>query len=148
MAEPYEQGVDVTTPIDILHCVVVTPEETALQASAEFVSLPLYDGEIGVAPHHTPLIGRLGYGELRIREGDKTTRYYVDGGFVQVADNVVSILTGSAIPADQLDEEVAAEQLSAARERKANTPELLEIRERLQSQARAQLRLARRVKGQ
>lgn len=148
MAEHYEQGTDASTPSQNLHCVVVTPEKTALSVSAEFVSLPLYDGEIGIAPHHTPLIGRLGYGELRIREGEQTTRYYVDGGFVQVADNVVSILTGSAIPAAELDEEVAAEHLSAARERKANSPELMEIRDRLQSQARAQLRLARRIKAQ
>ena len=72
---------------------------------AQFVALPLYDGELGVAPGHSPFIGRLGYGELRVRENGKTVRYYVDGGFVQVADNVVSVLTNSAIPAEKLDAE-------------------------------------------
>ena len=67
-----------------LQCVVVTPEETVLDARAEFVALPLYDGEIGIAPGHSPLIGRLGYGEMRIQSGGGTTSYYVDGGFVQV----------------------------------------------------------------
>jgi F-type H+-transporting ATPase subunit epsilon len=88
------------------------------------------------------MIGRLGYGELRITEGGHTSRYYVDGGFVQVTGNVVSVLTNRAIPAERLDSQSAEAQLKTARERKANTPELLAIRDRAQLQARAQLRMA------
>ena len=51
-----------------LQCVVVTPEATVIDTPAEFVALPLYDGEVGIAPGRSPLIGRLGYGELRIRQ--------------------------------------------------------------------------------
>jgi F-type H+-transporting ATPase subunit epsilon len=129
-----------------LTCTVVTPEQTALETKAEFVALPLYDGEIGIAPGHSPLIGRLGYGEMRIRSGGKTVAYYVDGGFVQVADNVVAVLTSRAVPAKSLDPAVAETQLAAARQRPGNTPELLEIRERTIAQARAQLRTARRAR--
>lgn len=125
-----------------LQCIVVTPEATVLDTAADFVALPLYDGEIGVAPGHSPFIGRLGYGELRIVSAGQTSRYYVDGGFVQVAGNVVSVLTNRAVPAEKLDVQVAAEHLNAARNRKANSEELLEIRERLENQARAQLRVA------
>ena len=50
-------------------CVVVTPEATVLDTPADFVALPLFDGECGVAPGHAPMIGRLGYGELRIGHG-------------------------------------------------------------------------------
>lgn len=131
---------------DALTCTVVTPEQTALETKAEFVALPLYDGEIGIAPNHSPLIGRLGYGEMRIRSGGTTTSYYVDGGFVQVADNVVAVLTNRAVPAKSLDAAAAEAQLAAARERPGNTPELLEIRERAIAQARAQLRTARRAR--
>jgi F-type H+-transporting ATPase subunit epsilon len=106
------------------------------------VALPLYDGELGVAPGHSPFIGRLGYGELRVTEGDKTKRYYVGGGFVEVAKNQVSILTSDAIPAERLDAAAARDELAAARTRKANTPELLAIRDRAQSQARAKIRVA------
>ncbi len=127
-----------------LTCTVVTPEETALEQSAEFVALTLYDGEIGIAPGHSPMIGRLGYGELRIRSGGNVARYYLDGGFVQVADDVVAVLTNRAVPADQLDTAVAEEQLAAARKRPSNTPELMELRDRAVSQARAQLKVARR----
>ena len=73
-----------------LQCVVVTPERALLDEPADFVALPLYDGELGVLPGRAPLIGRLGFGELRIRKGDQTQRFYVDGGFVQVRDNVVT----------------------------------------------------------
>ena len=75
---------------------------------ADFVALPLYDGEAGVAPGRSPLIGRLGYGELRIRRpGQAALHMYVDGGFVQVVDNVVSVLTNRAIPASSIDEATA-----------------------------------------
>ena len=142
MAEHYESGVDVTSPIRVLECIVVTPETTVLQTPAEFVALPLYDGELGVLPGHSPFIGRLGYGELRVRENGKTFRLYVDGGFVQVADGIVSVLTSGAIPAEKLNAAAAREHLAAAQARKANSPELLAIRDRLEQQARAQLRIA------
>lgn len=127
-----------------LRVVVVTPEETAIDTTARLVVVPLFDGELGILPGRAPLIGRLGYGELRIGEGSKPARYYVDGGFVQVAQNVVTLLTGRAVPAHKLDREVAAEQLRAAQARKANSPETFAIRDRLVAQSRAQLHLASR----
>ena len=131
---------------DSLTCVVVTPEQTALEQKADFVALPLYDGEIGIGANHSPLIGRLGYGEMRIKSGGTTSAYYVDGGFVQVADNVVSVLTNRAVLAKSLDPAAAEKQLAAANQKPGNTPELLAIRERAVAQARAQLRAARRAR--
>ena len=115
MADKYEEGLGAVQSVDVLQCVVVTPEKTALKTSAEFVAVPLYDGELGIAPRRAPMIGRLGYGQLRLVEGGKTRSFYVDGGFVQVAHNEVTILTGRAVPADQLDAQVAAEQLRLER---------------------------------
>lgn len=132
---------------DVLQCVVVTPEATVFEHAAQFIVLPLFDGELGIAPGHTPLIGRLGYGELRLVEGGRTTRLYIDGGFAQVADNVVSVLTQRAMPAEKLDSQVIEEQLEAANKRPAHTPETMEIRDRAVKRARAQLRVARRAKG-
>ena len=135
-----------TSSNNTLRCVVVTPEETVLDKAAEFVALPLYDGELGVAMHHSPMIGRLGYGELRIRDDAGTSRFYVDGGFVQIADNVVSVLTNRSMAADAVDVEVAQEQLDSALGRKTAGDEQLSIRERTLAQARAQLRMARKAK--
>lgn len=131
---------------DSLTCVVVTPEQTALDQKADFVALPLYDGEIGIGANHSPLIGRLGYGEMRIKTGNTTTSYYIDGGFVQVADNVVSVLTNRAVPAQKLDPAAAEKQLAAANQRPGNSPELLEMRDKAIAQARAQVRTARRAR--
>jgi F-type H+-transporting ATPase subunit epsilon len=131
---------------EAITCTIVTPEQTALETKADFVALPLFDGEIGVAANHSPLIGRLGYGEMRIKSGGQTVSYYVDGGFVQVADNVVAVLTNRAAPAKSLDGATAESQLQSALALAANSPELMEIRDRKIAQARAQIRTARRAR--
>jgi F-type H+-transporting ATPase subunit epsilon len=125
-----------------LRVVVVTPEATIVDTSAHFVRLPLVDGQYGIAPLHSPMIGRLGYGELRVTTDGKVQRYYADGGFVQVNNNVVSVLTNRALPAESLDPAIAAEQLRAAITRPAAGVEELAIRDRLITQARGQLRVA------
>lgn len=128
-----------------MQCIVVTPERTLYDQPAEFVALTLYDGEIGVAPGHTPMIGRLGFGEMRIRrEGQQTDRYYIEGGFVEVLDDVVSVLTQRAIPAAEIDAAVAREQLLSAQSRRAATPEAAAVRDRVVAQSRAQLHIVGR----
>jgi F-type H+-transporting ATPase subunit epsilon len=139
-----EDGVDVTSPLDVLEVTVVTPEATVLKSPAQFLALPLYDGEIGIAPGRAPLIGRLGYGEMRLKEGDKTHTYYIDGGFVEVANNFVTVLTSRAIPAAKIERAVVEERLATAQKKPAHTPELLEIRERAIAAARGQLWVARK----
>src|SRR3954468_4279572 len=100
-----------STTAGALQCIIVTPEATALDTAADFVALPLFDGEAGVAPGRAPLIGRLGYGERRVRPGSVSRRLYVDGGFVQLADNIVSVLTNRAVPSEKLNTAAASEQL-------------------------------------
>src|SRR6202171_4653990 len=97
-----------------LQCVVVTPERALLDETVEFVVLPMYDGELGVLPGRAPLIGRLGYGELRIRRGAQTERFFVDGGFAQVRTNTVTVLTARALKADEINEAAAQQALQAA----------------------------------
>jgi F-type H+-transporting ATPase subunit epsilon len=131
-----------------LRCLVVTPEATVIDSEAEFVALPLYDGEAGVAPGRAPLIGRLGYGELRVRlPNDAEIQMYVDGGFAQVVDNVVSVLTNRATPANSIDIATATEQLRSAVLSRASGEQEMAIRERLILQARGQLRVANRARS-
>ena len=130
----------------MIQCIVVTPERTIYDQPAEFVALTLYDGEIGVAPGRAPMIGRLGYGEMRIRrEGRETDRYYIEGGFVEVLNDVVSVLTQRAIPAAEIDAAVARQQLLTAQSRRAATPEAAAVRDRVVAQSRAQLRIAAKI---
>src|SRR5216683_5339216 len=93
----------VESPAVPLRCVVVTPERALLDAEVDFVALPMYDGELGVLPGRAALIGRLGPGELRTRHGNETHRFYVDGGFAQVRNNIVTVLTPRALKAEEIN---------------------------------------------
>jgi F-type H+-transporting ATPase subunit epsilon len=130
-----------------LHCVVVTPERALLDEPADFIALPLYDGELGVLPGRAPLIGRLGYGELRIRRGGATQRFFIDGGFAQVRENTVTVLTGRAIKAEQIDPAAVQHSLEEAR-RPAPNAEERAARDKTQERARSQLRVARHASGE
>ena len=131
---------------DRVRCVVVTPEATVVDTIARFVALPLFDGEAAIAPLHSPMIGRLGGGEMRVTDDQGTRAYYVDGGFVQVVDNVVSVITNRSVPAEQVDASLASEQLANARQTSAAGDDQMAIRDRRVAQARAQLRVARKAK--
>ncbi len=76
-----------------LQCVIVTPEKAILDEKAEFIVLPMIDGELGVQPGRAALIGRLGKGQLRLKTGNDTKTILVDGGFAQVRSDVVTVLT-------------------------------------------------------
>lgn len=129
-----------------LQCVVVTPERAVLDERIDFVALPMLDGELGVLPGRAPLIGRLGYGELRTRRGENVERYFVDGGFAQVRGDVVSVLTSRAVRAADIDPAAAERALHAA-QGPAATPEAQAAQSRAQTRARAQLRVARHARG-
>jgi F-type H+-transporting ATPase subunit epsilon len=76
-----------------LQCVIVTPERAVLDEPADMVILPMIDGELGVQPRRAALVGRLGNGELRIKNGAETKKLRVEGGFAQVRSDVVTVLT-------------------------------------------------------
>jgi F-type H+-transporting ATPase subunit epsilon len=123
-----------------LKCVVVTPEKALLDEPADFVVVPMFDGELGVALDRLPLIGRLGFGELRITQGNQTKHFYVDGGFVQVRSNVVTVLTSKAMDVKDLKIDQAQAVLQSAAVEA--TPEGQEAHYKAQQRARVQLRLA------
>lgn len=130
-----------------IQVVVVTPENTVFDARVDSVVIPLIDGEAGVLPGHAPTVGRLGPGELRVRGGVKDTSFYIDGGTVQIADNVVSVLTGKSVPVADLDVAAAKEAMKKAEAMDGTKPELAELKNRALNQARAQIRLAEQHKS-
>src|SRR5438128_1716502 len=131
-----------TTEPGRLRCVVVTPEKAILDEVTDFVALPMYDGELGVLPGRLPLIGRLGYGELRVGQGAHVLRYFVDGGFAQVRNDVVTVLTARATKASDINVTAAEQALQHALAEPTTTPEAQEANYRAQLRARAQLRIA------
>ena len=128
-----------------MKCLVVTPEKTALDMEATSVVLPLYDGEFGVMAGHTPMIARLGAGELRVKSPQgNAVSYYVEGGFVEVLDDMVALLTMHAQSAVELDIAVSEQQLADTLKRLASTPELAQLREERLISRRARLRVAKK----
>ena len=88
---------------------IVTPEKLAYRDEVDAVVLPGSEGELGILPHHAPLISTLGMGELRIRKGGSEEVYAVIGGFVQVRPDRVIVLAETADLASEIDLEKARE---------------------------------------
>jgi F-type H+-transporting ATPase subunit epsilon len=139
--ETIEPGLTGKKQGDRLQCVVVTPERTLFDQIVDFVVLPLYDGELGILPGRSPLIGRLGYGELRTKADGTTQHYFIDGGFAEVRDDVVTVLTNRAIPATQIDTAAAARELEQAQARRAANDFEQAEKDKAISRARAQLHI-------
>ena len=88
---------------------IVTPERLAYSGEVDAVVLPGSEGELGVLPHHAPLITTLGIGELRYRKGGEEESYAIVGGFLQVLPDKVVVLAETADMASEIDLEKANE---------------------------------------
>ena len=82
---------------------VVSPEGNVLKDDVEFVILPGQAGELGILPNHAPLIAGLNVGVMRYTKDGSTKRMAISGGFVEVADNQVTVLAETAEPGELID---------------------------------------------
>jgi F-type H+-transporting ATPase subunit epsilon len=88
---------------------IVTPERLAYSDTVDSVVLPGAEGEMGILPHHAPLLATLGVGELRIRKGAEEEFFAIAGGFVQVRPDKVVVMAETADMAAEIDLEKAQE---------------------------------------
>jgi F-type H+-transporting ATPase subunit epsilon len=88
---------------------IVTPERLAYSDTVDAVNLPGIEGELGVLPHHAPLVSMLGVGELRIRKGGAEESFAIVGGFLQVRPDKVVVMAETADMASEIDLEKAQE---------------------------------------
>ncbi|RLB62994.1 MAG: F0F1 ATP synthase subunit epsilon [Deltaproteobacteria bacterium] len=95
---------------------MVTPYNRVLSEEVDEVTAPGTTGEFGVLPDHTSLLTTLKVGELTYKQGGETLHVAVNWGYVEVEDNVMTVLVETAEPADQIDVERAKEALSRAEE--------------------------------
>jgi F-type H+-transporting ATPase subunit epsilon len=86
---------------------IVTPERLAYSDTVDAVNLPGVEGELGVLPHHAPLVSMLGVGELRIRKGGSEESFAIVGGFLQVRPDKVVVMAETADMASEIDLERA-----------------------------------------
>ncbi|HZI64267.1 MAG TPA: F0F1 ATP synthase subunit epsilon [Thermoanaerobaculia bacterium] len=124
------------------HFLLITPERVVLDREATFVAFPAFDGEVGVLAHRAPLIAKLGAGELRVESPQGEARFFVAGGFAQMVDNKLTILSEEARLPGELDAAQAGRELSAALASPARDEAALAARDRAVARARALLRVA------
>jgi F-type H+-transporting ATPase subunit epsilon len=86
---------------------IVTPEKLAYSDEVDAVVLPGSEGELGVLPHHAPLLSMLGVGELRIRKAGTEESFAIVGGFLQVRPDRVVVMAETADMASEIDLEKA-----------------------------------------
>ena len=87
---------------------IVTPEKLAYSDTVDAVVLPGSEGELGVLPHHAPLVTMLGVGELQIRKDGVIESFAIAGGFLQVRPDKVVVMAEMADMAADIDLEKAA----------------------------------------
>src|SRR5262245_51355732 len=128
-----------------LHCSVITPEQRVLDTDATAVVMPAHDGLVGILHNRAPLLTELGTGVLRVdTAGEGTREFYVDGGFAQVLNNDVTILTERAAAAENISSADAQKALQAAEAMPAHDEVSTAARRRAIERARAQLAIAKK----
>jgi F-type H+-transporting ATPase subunit epsilon len=129
---------------DTFHCSVITPERAVLEADASFVAFPAHDGEVGILPGRAPLLFKLGIGILRVEspsvDGGEE-RLFIDGGFAQMVEDRLTILTEQAKRPAEIDRAAAEKALAAAHDMPMEGDAEFAARQRAMERARVQLRL-------
>ena len=103
-----------------LHLQIVTPEKKIFSDTVGNVYLPGADGELGILDGHAALVTALKPGELRYEKNGKTEVLAVGGGFAEVTEHHLSVLTDMAMGEDQIDESKVEEALKRAEEQLKN----------------------------
>jgi F-type H+-transporting ATPase subunit epsilon len=126
-------------------CSIVTPAASVFEGDVRYVSLPAWDGQMGVMAGRSPVLASLGIGSLRIELAEGGDQWFViDGGFVQMAGEDLTILTERAVPASEIDIEAAEAALERANAEAVAGGMDRDQAEADQTRARAQVAVARR----
>ncbi len=99
---------------DTFQLSVVTPEKAVLDGEVTSVIFPAHDGEIGILHGRAPLLYRLGIGRLKAETAEGTKILFIDGGFAQMVDNRLTILTEQALAPSEIDADRAEAALKKA----------------------------------
>ncbi|MBI5037838.1 MAG: F0F1 ATP synthase subunit epsilon [Candidatus Kerfeldbacteria bacterium] len=132
---------------DTLQFEIITPDGTVFSEAVDEVVIPTPDGEIGILPHHVPLVSLLQAGEVRIRIGDEITFLAVSSGLLQVHPDKVVALADTAERAEQIDEQRAEEARTRAAElmadKRVDSEEFAALSAKIEKEL-ARLRVAKR----
>lgn len=132
-----------------IRCDIVSAEAEIFSGVVEMVVATGELGELGIAPRHAPLITRLKPGQVRVKlPGGEEQFFYVSGGILEVQPQVVTVLTDTAIRADDLDEAAAKAAKDEAERILAGRGEAMDVAEAQQKlvEAMAQLQALERLR--
>lgn len=99
-----------------IHVNIVSAEGEIFSGEADMVFAPAKMGEVGIAPHHAPLLTDMKPGEVRVQMGSEEQLFFVTGGVLEIQPHLVTVLADSAMHAEDLDEEAALAARERARE--------------------------------
>ncbi len=129
---------------------IVSAEKEIFSGEAIMLVAPGKEGDLGIAPKHTPLLTTLRPGEIEIHKKDDKKEYvYVTGGILEVQPHIVTVLADSALHAEELDEEAALQAKNRAEEalKGAEKKEDLEQAQAQLVEAAARYSAVKRLKG-
>lgn len=131
---------------ETFHCSLVTPDAKLFDEQAVYASVPAWDGQIGIAPGRAPLLAKLGAGPLRLDfSGGGSRSFFVQGGFVQMVGDQLTLLSDKAVAAENLVASDAGKELAAARQMSATNDDQIEARLSAEHAAREKSRLAQNI---
>ena len=136
--------------MSVIRVEIVSAEIAIFSGEASMVIAPGKDGDLGIAPKHTPLLTTLRPGEIELhKEGAEKEYIYVTGGILEVQPHMVTILADSATHSEELDEEAALEAKNQAEEalKGANKKEDLEQAQAQLVEAAARYSAVKKLKG-
>ncbi|MGL4867157.1 MAG: F0F1 ATP synthase subunit epsilon [Cetobacterium sp.] len=126
---------------------LVTPLSKVLSEEVNFVMLRTTEGDMGILPNHSPFVAGLSTGEMKIKNNGQETFYYVSGGFVEISDNIVTILADEAMNVKDIDLEKARKEAQIAKEKLEKSAEDMDLAnvQRTLNQALTKVKLAERM---
>ena len=130
---------------------IVSPERRVYDDEVDMVVVPGLNGQLGILPHHTPLISSLGVGELKIKKSGTEESMLISGGFVEVRPDKVVVMADLAEHSDEIDEARAIEARKQAQqelEQATTSVDLARVRAALQTALmRERIAVRRRSRG-
>ena len=94
-----------------ISCNILTPEKIVFEGSADYIVVPAYDGEMGFLYNHAPLISELGIGEIRLKNDEQIEFIAIQGGFVEIRNNEMTVLAEDAYKKEDIDIKLTEKKL-------------------------------------
>ena len=133
-----------------IHLDIVSAESEIFSGTVNAVIAPAIMGDVGIYPQHTPLVTRLKPGEVKIEiEGEEDQYIYVSGGMLEVQPDVVTVLSDTAMRAEDLDENMALQAKQQAEESLADKQSDIDSARALAelAESAAQLRMIEKLRS-